>query len=102
MAVIDLKKEHTLYDESKEVDGGINYQGHGASFLKKDLNEKLQYCDDLDRDEADALFNNYEEYYFGDTSLNWEFTSKPPMGKGKVAMWFAKYWKNGYYEEPFE
>lgn len=102
MAVIDLKKEHTLYDESKEADGGINYQGHGASFLKKDLSEKLQYCDDLERDEADALFNNYEEYYFGETSLNWEFTSKPPMGKGKVAMWFAKYWKNGYYEEPFE
>ena len=24
------------------------------------------------------------------------------MGKGKMAMWFAKYWKNGYYEAPYE
>lgn len=102
MAIIDLKKEHTLYDESKETDGGINYQGHGAAFLKKDLTEPLQYCDDLDREEVQALFDAHEDYYFGDCSLSWEFTSKPPMGKGKVAMWFAKYWQNGYYEEPYE
>ncbi|HSR73993.1 MAG TPA: hypothetical protein VLL31_04050 [Sulfurovum sp.] len=101
MAIIDLKKEHPLYNEN-EADGGINYQGHGAAFLKKDLSEGLQYCEDLDREEAQALFDAHEDYYFGDTSLSWEFTSKLPMGKGKVAMWFAKYWKSGYYEEPYE
>lgn len=100
MITIDLKKEHKLYDESNE--GAINYQGHGAAFLKKDLSEKLHYCDDLDRDEAQAFFDQPDEYYFGECSLNWEFTQKPTMGRGKVAMWFAKYFKNGYYEEPFE
>ncbi len=56
MITIDLKKEHKLYDESNE--GGINYQGHGAAFLKKDLSEKLHYCDDLDREEAQAFFDH--------------------------------------------
>ncbi len=102
MSVIDLKKEHTLYDESKEGDGGINYQGHGAAFLKKDLSEPLYYLEDLEREEAQAFFEQPMEYHFGECSLAWEFTAKEPMGKGKVAMWFAKYWKNGYYEEPYE
>lgn len=101
MAIIDLKKEHTLFDEGNAEDS-INYQGHGAAFLKKDLSEKLHYCEDLERDEAEAFFNDHEAYYFGECSLDWQFTSKLPMGKGKIAMWFAKYWKNGYYEEPFE
>ncbi|GEM_PF-2837115 len=101
MAIIDLKKEHSLYDENNQ-EASINYQGHGAAFLKKDLSEPLQYCDDLDRSEADALFNAHETYYFGDASLEWTFASQLPMGKGKIAMWFAKYWKNGYYEAPYE
>ena len=101
MAVIDLKKDHTLFKEG-EADGGIDYQGHGVAFLKKDLNEKLFYCDDLERDEVEEYFKNHEEYYFGECSLDWKLTSKPPMGRGKIAMWFAKYWKNGYFEEPFE
>ena len=101
MAIIDLKKEHTLFDEGN-AEGSINYQGHGDSFLKKDLSEALQYCEDLEREDAEALFNNHEEYYFGEASLDWKFTSKLAMGKGKMAMWFAKYWKNGYYEAPYE
>jgi len=102
MQTIDLKTQHTLYDESKGEDGGINYQGHGAAFLKKDLTEKLYYCEDLDRDEVQAFFDQPDTYYFGECSLSSEFTQKPTMGRGKVAMWFAKYFKNGYYEEPFE
>jgi len=100
MAIVDLKKEHTLFDESNP-EASINYQGHGDSFLKKDLSEPLQYCDDLEREDAEAFFNNHEEYYFGEASLDWQFTSKPAMGKGKIAMWFAKYWANGYYEAPY-
>lgn len=100
MAIIDLKAEHTLYDEANP-EASINYQGHGAAFLKKDLTEKLQYCEDLERDEAEALFTNHEEYYFGDASLDWKFTSALPMGKGKMNMWFAKYWANGYYDAPY-
>jgi hypothetical protein len=98
MAIIDLKAEHTLYDESKE-NGGINYLGHGAAFLKKDLSEPLQYCEELEREEAEELFLNHEEYDFGECNLEWQFTTKPPMGRGKMMMWFAKFWKNGYYEE---
>jgi len=100
MAIIDLKAEHTLYDEANP-ESSINYQGHGAAFLKKDLTEKLQYCEDLERDEAEALFNNHEEYHFGDASLDWKYTSALPMGKGKMNMWFAKYWANGYYDAPY-
>jgi len=51
MQVVDLKKEHTLYDDGAEGKG-LNYQGHGMAFLKKDLSEKLFYCEDLDRDEC--------------------------------------------------
>ena len=101
MATIDLKKEHTLFDEANP-ESSINYQGHGDAFLKKDLTEALQYCDDLEREDAEALFNNADEYYFGVASLDWQYTSALPMGKGKQAMWFAKYWKNGYYEAPYD
>ena len=97
MAIVNLKDEHTLYDESKP-EGGINYLGYGAVFLKKDLSEPLQYCEELDREEAEELFDD-ADYYFGECDLEWKFTSKPPMGKGKQLMWFAKFWKNGYYEE---
>jgi hypothetical protein len=99
MAVINLK-DIELYSE-EEADGSIDYQGHGVAFLKKDLSEKLLYCDDLEREEVEAFFINHVEYYFGTCSLEWTLESKPPMGRGKIAMWFAKYWKNGYYEEPF-
>ena len=99
MATVDLKTL-TLYNESEDG-GAINYQGHGAAFLKKDLTEKLHYCDDLEKEEAEAFFINHEEYYFGECTLDWKLESKPPMGRGKMAMWFAKYWKNGYYEQPF-
>lgn len=100
MAVVNLK-DVASYDEA-QADGNINYQGHGVAFLKKDLSENLQYCDDLDREEVEALFINHQEYYFGTCSLEWTLESKPPMGRGKIAMWFGKYFKNGYYEEPFE
>jgi len=100
MAIVNLKTEHTLFDEANP-ESSINYQGHGAAFLKKDLTEALHYCDDLEKDEAEAFFINHEEYYFGDATLDWEFKSADPMGKGKMAMWFAKYWKNGYYEAPY-
>lgn len=102
MLTIDLKKEHTLYDENDAPAGGINYQGNGMAFLKKDLSEKLHYCEDLDRDEAQAFFDAQEAYFFGECNLEWQFVQKPTMGRGKVAMFFAKYWKNGYFEEPFE
>jgi len=101
MQTVDLKKEHPLYDDGAEGKG-LNYQGHGMAFLKKDLSEKLFYCEDLDRDEAQAFFDQQEEYYFGECNLEEQFTVKPTMGRGKVAMFFAKYWKNGYFEEPFE
>lgn len=101
MITVDLKKEHSLYDESKS-DGGIDYQGHGATFLKSDFNEKLFYCEDLDREEIQDFFNKPDEYYFGTCTLEWEFKQGPTLGRGKQAMWFAKYFKSGYYEEPFE
>jgi hypothetical protein len=100
MSTITLK-EHTLYDEANEAES-INYQGHGLAFLKKDLSEKLSYCEDLEREEAQAFFNDQDNYYFGECSLDWGFTAKPTMGRGKVSMFFAKYWKNGYFEQPFE
>lgn len=101
MNEIDLKQEHTLFDEASS-DGGIDYQGYGMAFLKKDLSEKLFYCESLEREEAQALFDQQDTYYFGECSLDWKYTPKPTMGRGKVAMFFAKYWKNGYFEAPFE
>ncbi len=101
MLTVDLKKEHKLFDESNDAES-INYQGHGMSFLKKDYSEKLAYCEDLDRDEAQAFFDQPDEYYFGECNLDWEFIQKPTMGRGKVSMFFAKYWKNGYFEQPFD
>jgi hypothetical protein len=100
MSTVSLK-EHSLYNASSQG-GGVNYQGHGLAFLKKDLTEPLSYCEDLEREEAQAFFDDQDAYYFGECSLDWEFTIKPAMGRGKVAMFFAKYWKNGYFEEPFE
>jgi hypothetical protein len=93
--------EHSSYEANAEGKG-INYQGHGLAFLKKDLSEALSYCEDLDREEAQDFFNQSEVYYFGECSLAEVFTPKPTMGRGKIAMFFAKYWKNGYFEEPFE
>jgi hypothetical protein len=101
MITVDLKKEHSLYAES-EANGGIDYQGHGAAFLKNDLSEKLFYCEDLDREEVQDFFNKADEYYFGACTLEWEFKQGATLGRGKQAMWFAKYFKSGYYEEPFE
>lgn len=101
MLTIDLKKEHSLYDEAN-AEASINYQSHGMAFLKKDLSEKLHYCEDLDREEAQAFFDAQEEYFFGECNGDWQFIQKPTMGRGKVAMFFAKYWKNGYFEEPYE
>lgn len=100
MAVVNLKNVAEF--KESEADGSINYQGHGAAFLKKDMSEKLHYCDDLDREEINAFFVNHVEYYFGTCSQEWTLESKPPMGRGKIAMWFAKYFKSGYYEEPYE
>ena len=100
--VIDLKAEHTLYDENDKETGGIGYANHGTAFLKKDLSEVIHYCEALDRDEVEAFFNQVDDYYFGTVTLDWEFIASPTMGRGKVAMWFAKYFKNGYYEEPYE
>jgi len=102
MAIIDLKKEHTLYDASSEPACGIGFEGHGTVFIKKDLTEVLHYCEALEREEVQDFFNQPEEYDFGICSLEWVFTSSPAMGRGKQAMWFAKYFKNGYYEEPYE
>jgi len=102
MITIDLKEKHKLYDASSEPSFGIGYEGHGAAFLKKDLTEALHYCEALDREEVQAFFDQPDEYYFGTCTLECEFTQSPTMGRGKVSMWFAKYFKNGYYEEPFE
>jgi len=99
---INLKEEHTLYDPNDEKAGGINYEGNGAAFLKKDLSEGLHYCESLDREEVEVFFNQPDDYHFGTATLEWTFTPSPTMGRGKVAMWFAKYFKNGYYEEPYE
>lgn len=101
MITVDLKKEHKLFNEN-EADGAINYQGHGAAFLKNDFSEKLAYCEDLDREEIQEFFNKPDEYYFGTCNLEWQFIQGATLGRGKQAMWFAKYFKNGYYEEPFE
>jgi hypothetical protein len=101
MITIDLK-EHTLYDGATEPAFGINYQGAGTAFLDVDNTEPLQYCEDLDREEVQDLFNKPDEYFFGKVTLNLEFEQSPSLGRGKQAMWFAKYFKSGYYEEPFE
>jgi len=101
MITIDLK-EHTLYDKAAEPTCGIGYQGVGTVFLKADMSEALHYCEDLDREEVQAFFNQPDEYLFGKVTLDWEFVQSPSLGKGKQAMWFAKYFKSGYYEEPFE
>ena len=101
MITIDLK-DHALYDEAAEPGFGINYQGAGTVFLKVDMSEPLQYCEDLDRDEVQDFFNQPDEYFFGKANLDLEFVQSPSLGKGKQAMWFAKYFKSGYYEEPFE
>lgn len=100
MITIDLK-DHTLYDAGNETSGGIGYAGAGTGFLKRDLTEEIQYCEALDRDEVQAFFDQEDEYIFGVVTLGWEFTQSPTMGRGKQSMWFAKYFKNGYYEEPF-
>jgi hypothetical protein len=101
MTTIDLK-EHTLFDANKEPSYGIGYEGAGAAFIKADLSEALQYCEALDREEVQELFNNPNEYFFGKVTLDLEFVQSPALGRGKQAMWFAKYFKNGYYEEPYE
>ena len=102
MITIDLKKEHKLYDANNESGFGIGYEGAGTVFLKTDLSEALHYCESLDREEVQDFFNQPEEYFFGTVTLECEFVQSPTMGKGKQAMWFAKYFKSGYYEEPFE
>jgi len=101
MITINLK-EHTLYDASTEPTCGIGYEGAGTAFIKADMTEPLQYCEALDREEVQDFFNKADEYFFGKVTLNWEFIQSPTMGKGKQSMWFAKYFKSGYYEEPFE
>jgi len=102
MITIDLKTEHALYDASNEPAFGIAYEGAGAVFLKTDLSEPLQYCEGLDREEVQDFFNQPDDYFFGTVTLECEFTQSPTMGRGKQSMWFAKYFKSGYYEEPFE
>ncbi|HIP11673.1 MAG TPA: hypothetical protein EYG73_03040 [Arcobacter sp.] len=101
MLEVDLKKEHKLFDGANENES-INYQGAGMAFLKKDYSEKLAYCEDLDREEAQVFFNQPDDYYFGECSLEWVYTAKPTMGRGKVSMFFAKYYKNGYFDQPFD
>ncbi|MCF6244114.1 MAG: hypothetical protein L3J43_03685 [Sulfurovum sp.] len=101
MITINLK-EHTLYDAEAEPSFGIDYAGAGAVFIKADMTEPLQYCEALDREEVQDFFNKPDEYFFGKVSLTLEFTQSPTMGRGKQSMWFAKYFKSGYYEEPFE
>jgi hypothetical protein len=101
MITINLK-EHTLYDANKEPACAIGYEGEGKVFLKSDMTEALHYCEALDREEVQDFFNKPEEYYFGTATLDLGFTQSPTMGKGKQAMWFAKYFKSGYYEEPYE
>ena len=102
MITIDLKSEHTLYDASNEPSFGIGYAGAGTVFIKVDMTEPLQYCEALDREEVQDFFNQPDVYFFGKVSLECEFTQSPTMGRGKQAMWFSKYFKNGYYEEPYE
>ena len=101
MTTINLK-EHTLYNADAEPSYGIDFAGAGTAFLKADLTEPLQYCETLDREEVQELFNKPDEYFFGKVTLDFEFVQSPSLGKGKQAMWFAKYFKNGYYEEPYE
>jgi len=100
MAAIDLKEKHALYNASNEPSFGIGYAGHGMAFLKGDMTEELHYCEALEREEVQAFFDKPDEYLFGTVSLTCEFTTSPALGKGKQAMWFAKYFKNGYFEEP--
>jgi len=101
MTVIDLKTTHSLYDASNEPSFSVGFEGHGVAFLKKDLSEVLQYCEVLDREEVEAFFAQPDVYDFGTVSLTCAFTPSPTMGRGKQSMWFGKYFKNGYYEEPF-
>ena len=102
METIDLKTAHILYDANNEPSFGIGFAGHGTGFLKRDLTEEFQYCEALDREEVQGFFDQPDEYIFGTCSLECVFTQSPTMGRGKQAMWFAKYFKNGYFEEPFE
>ncbi len=101
MTTIDLKVKHSNYDANDEPSFGIGFAGADAAFIKADMTEPLQYCEALDREEVQALFDKPNEYFFGKVSLDCEFTLSPTMGKGKQSMWFSKYFKNGYYEEPF-
>ncbi len=101
MKTINLK-EHTLYDANAEPSCGVGFAGAGAAFLKADMSEPLHYCEALDREEVQEFFDKPDEYLFGNVTLNWEFVQSPSLGKGKQAMWFAKYFKNGYYEAPYE
>jgi len=101
MVTIDLDDVHTLYDESAEPSFGIGYAGAGTVFLKIDLTEELHYCEALDREEVQAFFDQPDDYFFGKVDLDKEFTQSPTMGRGKQSMWFAKYFKSGYYDEPF-
>lgn len=101
MITLNLR-EHKLYHAATEPSCGIDYAGAGTAFLKADMSEPLQYCEALDREEVQDFFNKPDEYFFGKVTLNWDFEQSPSLGRGKQAMWFAKYFKSGYYEEPFE
>ncbi len=101
MKVINLQDEHKLFNKNSEVDLKVGYHGCGLAFLKKSLDEPLKYCEDLSQGETIKYFNNQNKYYIGKCSC-WEFIPSSAYDSGSIAIFFSKYWKNGYFEEPIE
>ncbi|WP_324171123.1 hypothetical protein [Sulfurimonas sp.] len=72
MKVVNLQKQHKLYNKDSQSDGfGIGYHGSGKGFLNKDLNEKAIYCEDI-KPEIFMTLSNDTRYEFGIFS-SWEF-----------------------------
>jgi len=96
--VIDLQKEHKKFDEKSSNDGfGVGYHGCGRGFLNKDLNEKAIYCSDISTELFMTLAND-NRYWFGEFS-SWEFIPTEEIVGSKIAMFIAKYYSTGEYDD---
>lgn len=101
MKVVDLKK-HNNYDKDSQSDGfGIGYRGAGKGFLNTDLCEKTIYCEDISP-EIFMTLSKDNRYEFGMYSA-WEFIPLSEEIRGeKIAMFIAKYYSTGQYDESRE
>ena len=99
MKVIDLQKQHKLYNKDSHSDGfGIGYKGSGKGFLNKNLEEKCIYCEDIEVETFMSLSKD-DRYEFGMFS-SWQFIPLSEDIRGeKIAMFIAKYYSDGHYDE---